>query len=490
MSTFALNTCQEANGVSLLHGQVSREMFAPLWKGYFPQELHVGHVTNGVHMPTWMATEWKRFCYEKFDNEFIKDQSNKNLWEKIRQAPDSEIWEIRKALKHKLIEYIKTQYAENWLKNQGDPSKVVTILDRINPNALLFGFGRRFATYKRAHLLFTDLDRLASIVNNEKYPVQFVYTGKAHPADGGGQGLIKHIVEISRRPEFLGKIIFLENYDMRLARRLISGVDVWINTPTRPLEASGTSGEKAEMNGVLNLSVLDGWWYEGYREGAGWALTAKRTYDNQQYQDQLDAATIYHLLEDEIIPLYYARNSKDYSPEWVQYIKSSMTRIAPEYTMKRMMDDYFDRFYNKLATRSATVTADNFEVARNLAAWKKEVAAHWNSFSVESFNYDSQTSYQTAIGEDFVIELVIDRKDLKCQLGVDMVYARENSENKKIEFVSSEAFTLKREEGSKLYFELKHTNSELGRLKAGFRVYPVNEQLPHRMDFAYVRWIQ
>ena len=302
MSTFALNTCQEANGVSLLHGRVSQDMFAPLWQGYSPRELHVGYVTNGVHMPTWMATEWKRFCSDKFNKNFFNDQSNKKLWEDIQHVPDIDIWNIRKALKNKLIDHIKTQYRENWLKNQGDPSKVVTVLDRINPNALLLGFGRRFATYKRAHLLFTDLDRLAKIVNNEKYPVQIVYTGKAHPADGGGQGLIKHIVEISRRPEFLGKIIFLENYDMRLARRLVSGVDVWINTPTRPLEASGTSGEKAEMNGVLNLSVLDGWWYEGYKEGAGWALTEKRTYDNQQYQDQLDAATIYHLLEDEIIP--------------------------------------------------------------------------------------------------------------------------------------------------------------------------------------------
>ncbi|MDR0395353.1 MAG: alpha-glucan family phosphorylase, partial [Tannerella sp.] len=388
MSTFALNTCQEANGVSLLHGKVSQEMFAPIWKGYFPQELHVGYVTNGVHMPTWMATEWKKYCYKKFDHNFIKDQSNKEIWKQIQQSPDEEIWMIRRVLKRKLIEYIKAQYTESWLKNQGDPSKVVTILDRINPDALLLGFGRRFATYKRAHLLFTDLDRLAKIVNNEKYPVQIVFTGKAHPADGGGQGLIKHIVEISRRPEFLGKIIFLENYDMRLARRLVSGVDVWLNTPTRPLEASGTSGEKAEMNGVLNLSVLDGWWYEGYKEGAGWALTDKRTYDNQQYQDQLDAATIYHLLEDEVIPLYFAKNSKGYSPDWVQYIKNSMSQIAPDYTMKRMMDDYYNRFYNKLATRSEALTGNYFAEAKSVANWKKEVAAHWDSFQIESFSYD------------------------------------------------------------------------------------------------------
>ena len=373
MSTFALNTCQEANGVSYLHGIVSRRMFAPVWKGYFPEELHVGYVTNGVHLPTWMATEWKKYCAKNFDKSFFKDQSNKAIWEAIQHVPDSDIWEIRKALKHKLIEYIKDQYRDNWLKNQGDPSKVVTLMEKINTNALLIGFGRRFATYKRAHLLFTDLDRLSKIVNNEKCPIQFVFTGKAHPADGGGQGLIKHIVEISRRPEFLGKILFLENYDMRLARRLISGVDIWLNTPTRPLEASGTSGEKAEMNGVLNFSVLDGWWYEGYKEGAGWALTAQRTYDNQQYQDQLDAATIYHLLEDEIIPLYFAKNSKGYSPEWIQYIKNSISQIAPDYTMKRMLDDYIERFYRKLAARSALLMQNDYAEARNIAAWKKEV---------------------------------------------------------------------------------------------------------------------
>ena len=295
MSTFACNTCQEVNGVSWLHGKVSQQMFANIWKGYFPEESHVGYVTNGVHFPTWASTSWQRLYRKHFDKDFMKDQSNESIWEAIFDVSDEEIWKTRMELKTKLIHYIREKFRDSWLKNQGDPSRVISLMDKINPNALLIGFGRRFATYKRAHLLFTDLDRLAKIVNNPHYPVQFLYTGKAHPADGAGQGLIKKIYEISQRPEFLGKIIFLENYDMQLARRLVSGVDIWMNTPTRPLEASGTSGEKALMNGVLNLSVLDGWWLEGYREGAGWALTEKRTYDNQAYQDQLDAATIYSL---------------------------------------------------------------------------------------------------------------------------------------------------------------------------------------------------
>jgi starch phosphorylase len=489
MSTFALNTCQEANGVSLLHGRVSRQMFAPLWKGYFPEELHVSYVTNGVHMPTWTAAEWKTYYARIFDKNFLNDQSNKTIWEAIQLAPDSEIWEIRKKLKLKLIDYIKVEYRDNWLKNQGDPLQVVSLLEKINPHALLIGFGRRFATYKRAHLLFTDLNRLAQIVNNDKYPVQFVFTGKAHPADGGGQGLIKHIVEISRRPEFLGKILFLENYDMRLARCLIAGVDVWLNTPTRPLEASGTSGEKAEMNGVLNFSVLDGWWYEGYKPNAGWALTDKKTYENQEYQDQLDAATIYHILEDDIIPLYFAKNSKGYSPEWIQYIKNSISQIAPEYTMKRMLDDYIERFYNKLAIRSTALVKNNYAQAKEIVEWKKDVAAHWDTFVVESFHYDDSTGHMV-VGEDCVFNVTIDRKNLKSKLGIELVCTKENPENHSMEFISATPFSLVKEEGSLLHFELKMRTSEFGHLKVGFRVYPIHEQLPHRMDFPYMRWIQ
>ena len=211
MSTFACNTCQEVNGVSWLHGKVSQQMFANIWKGYFPEESHVGYVTNGVHFPTWASTSWQRLYRKHFDKDFMKDQSNESIWEAIFDVSDEEIWKNRMELKTKLIHYIREKFRDSWLKNQGDPSRVISLMDKINPNALLIGFGRRFATYKRAHLLFTDLDRLAKIVNNPHYPVQFLYTGKAHPADGAGQGLIKKIYEISQRPEFLGKIIFLEN---------------------------------------------------------------------------------------------------------------------------------------------------------------------------------------------------------------------------------------------------------------------------------------
>ena len=488
MSTFACNTCQEVNGVSWLHGKVSQEMFAGIWKGYFPEENHVGYVTNGVHFPTWCASEWKKLYGKYFDKNFMKDQSNPKIWEAIYNVPDEEIWNTRLALKNKLTGYIRDQFRDTWLKNQGDPSRVVSLMDKINPNALLIGFARRFATYKRAHLLFTDLDRLSKIVNNPDYPVQFLFAGKAHPHDGAGQGLIKKIVEISKRPEFLGKIIFLENYDMKLARRLISGVDIWMNTPTRPLEASGTSGEKALMNGVVNFSVLDGWWLEGYREGAGWALTEKRTYQNQEHQDQLDAATIYNILEKEILPLYYARNSKGYSEGWVKTIKNSIAQIAPHYTMKRQLDDYYTKFYTKEAVRFHELEANNFAKNTELAKWKEEVAAKWDSIEIVSMNKCQELRQgNVESGKDYTITCVIDEKGLNDAIGVEMVVTYTNAENKEYIY-SVTPMEVVKVDGTLYTFELKTSLSNSGSFKVSYRMYPKNAALPHRQDLCYVRW--
>ena len=488
MSVFACNTSQEVNGVSWLHGKVSQEMFSSIWKGYFPEESHVGYVTNGVHFPTWCASEWKQLYSKYFDSNFLYDQSNPKIWEAINNVPDEEIWNTRQTMKHKLVDYIRKQFSETWLKNQGDPSRIVSLMEKINPNALLIGFGRRFATYKRAHLLFTDLDRLSKIVNNPDRPVQFLFTGKAHPHDGAGQGLIKRIIEISRRPEFLGKIIFLENYDMQLARRLVTGVDIWLNTPTRPLEASGTSGEKALMNGVLNFSVLDGWWLEGYREKAGWALTEKRTYQNQEYQDQLDAATIYSILETEILPLYYDKNEAGYSEEWIKYIKNSISQIAPHYTMKRQLDDYYDRFYNKLAKRFHVLNADNYKKAKEIAAWKEEVAEKWDSIEVVSFEMSEdliQASIQS--GKDYTITYVIDEKGLNDAIGIELVTIFTDADGKEHVY-SVEPFEVVKKEGTLYTFQATHSLSNAGSFKVAYRMYPKNPDLPHRQDFCYVRW--
>ncbi|AVM52115.1 starch phosphorylase [Bacteroides zoogleoformans] len=488
MSVFACNTSQEVNGVSWLHGKVSQEMFASIWKGYFPEESHVGYVTNGVHFPTWSATEWKHLYASHFDENFWYDQSNPKIWEAIYNVSDEEIWKTRMVMKNKLIDYVRKQYRESWLKNQGDPSRIVSLLDKINPNALMIGFGRRFATYKRAHLLFTDLERLSKIVNNPDYPVQFLFTGKAHPHDGAGQGLIKRIIEISRRPEFLGKIIFLENYDMQLARRLVSGVDIWLNTPTRPLEASGTSGEKALMNGVLNFSVLDGWWLEGYREGAGWALTEKRTYQNQEHQDQLDAATIYSILEQEILPLYYARNKKGYSEGWVKTIKNSIARIAPHYTMKRQLDDYFSKFYNKQAERFKTLAADGYAKAKEIAAWKEEVAGKWDSIEVVSSEMtEDLMKGSIESGKEYTITYVINEKGLNDAVGLELVTTYMAHDGQQHVY-SVEPFEVVKKEGNLYTFRVKHKLENAGSFKVSYRMFPKNADLPHRQDFCYVRW--
>ena len=487
MSVFALNTCQEANGVSWLHGEVSKKMFSPVWPGYFPEELHVDYVTNGVHMPTWAASDWKTIYNKYLPKGWMNDQSNLEMWKPYAEIPDEVIWATRLGLKRKMMDYIKEKFRNDWMKSQGDPGRIVQALSEMNPNNLIIGFGRRFATYKRAHLLFTDLERLDKLVNNPNYPVQFLFTGKAHPADGGGQGLIKRIIEISRMPQFLGKIIFLENYDMRLAKRLVSGVDIWLNTPTRPLEASGTSGEKAQMNGVLNFSVKDGWWYEGYVEGAGWALTEKRTYENQAHQDQLDAATIYTMLEREIIPLYYAKNSKGYSPEWIQYIKNSVTKITPRFTMKRMIDDYFDKFYNKLAKRHKLLMGDNYKVAKEIAAWKENMVAHWDEIEVVS--KESPDLSNLTVGDKFKIAVELDTKGLNDKgLGVELVAVRTSTHNND-KLYEVEPLKMVKAEGSHLFFENIYQLDYAGGMKFCLRMYPQNELLPHRMDFCYVRWI-
>lgn len=486
MSTFACNTCQEVNGVSKLHGWVSQRMFAPIWKGYYPEESHVGYVTNGVHFPTWTATEWRKVYAKYFDKNYIYDQSNESLWHAIYNVPDAEIWEIRMALKKKLVNYIREKFAATWLKNQGDPSRVVALLDSITPNALYIGFCRRFATYKRAHLLFTDLERLSKIVNNPERPVKFIFSGKAHPADGAGQGLIKKIFEISQRPEFLGKIIFLEDYDMQLARRLVSGVDIWMNTPTRPLEASGTSGEKAEMNGVVNLSVLDGWWVEGYREGAGWALKQERTYQNQGYQDQLDAATIYSLLENEILPLYYNRNEQGFSEGWIKTIKNSIATIAPHYTMKRQLDDYYDKFYSKEAANFKKLAANNNRLAKELAAWKETVAERWDAIRV--VNKDDSALSAAETGKEYTLRYVIDEQGLNDAVGLELVSIK-TDKNGEEHIFSKREFKMVGREGNNYTFEATFEPDVAGAFKSCVRMYPKNENLVHREDFCYVKWL-
>jgi len=488
MSTFACNTCQEVNGVSWLHGEVSKKMFNNIWTGYYPEESHVGYVTNGVHFPTWAATEWRKIYDKYFDKNFMQDQSNEEIWHGIYNCPDEEIWETRMLLKKKLFDYVQIQFRNTWLKNQGDPSRITKMAERFNPNSLVIGFCRRFATYKRAHLLFSDLERLKKIVNDPEHPVIFLFAGKAHPADGAGQGLIKMIYEISQRPEFQAKIIFVEDYDFMLARNLVAGVDIWMNTPTRPMEASGTSGEKAEMNGVVNLSVKDGWWLEGYRKGAGWALTEKRTYKSQEFQDRLDAATIYSLLENEIIPLYYNKDKKGISKGWIQVIKNSIAQIAPHYTMKRQLDDYYTRFYEKEAKRFKAIAKDNYRLAKDIAQWKEAVAERWDAISVVSAEYSFPSSGGET-GQAYHLKYVINEQGLDDAVGLEKVNISVDKDGQESVF-SVEPLQVTNREGNYYTFEATLTPKQSGEYKSAIRMYPKNALLPHRQDFCYVKWLE
>jgi starch phosphorylase len=390
--------------------------------------------------------------------------------------------------KKKLFNYVQVQFRNTWLKNQGDPSRITQLMDRFNPDALVIGFCRRFATYKRAHLLFTDLERLKRIVNNPERPVIFLFAGKAHPADGAGQGLIKRIYEISQQAEFQGKIIFVEDYDFMLARNLVSGVDIWMNTPTRPLEASGTSGEKAEMNGVVNLSVKDGWWLEGYREGAGWALTEERTYKNQEFQDRLDAATIYSLLENEIVPLYYDRDKKGISKGWIKVIKNSIAQIAPHYTMKRQLDDYYSKFYNKEAKRFKEISKDGYRLAKEIAQWKEAVAERWDAINVVSCEWDFPATGGEAGGK-YNLKYVINEQGLNDAIGLEKVNIRIDKDGEEKVF-SVEPLTMTGHVGNNYTFEAELFPQQFGQYKSAVRMYPKHDLLPHRQDFCYIKWLE
>jgi glycogen phosphorylase/synthase len=490
MSHLAVNLSQEVNGVSWLHGEVTKDMFIGMWDGYYAQELHIGYVTNGVHLPTWIARPWKELYEKELGKNLLKDQSNRELWENIYKVSDTKIWGIRQEQRKILIDYIKQRITASAAKRHLDPRKIMTVSKSLNKDVLTIGFARRFATYKRAYLLFKDLDRLSKIVNNPDMPVQFLFAGKAHPADGAGQDLIKHIVEISNMPEFVGKITFLPNYDIELAKKLVQGVDIWLNTPTRPLEASGTSGMKAVMNGVMNLSVLDGWWVEGYKKGAGWSLPLEQTYENPDYQDELDAETIYGLLEQEIQPLFYQhRDTNGVPTNWVQYIKKCIAEIAPEFTTKRMIDDYEDRFYQKQYERTKKMRMKDYEMAKNLTWWKKRVVRGWDSIKVVDVTMPETSLKPMVSGEKYNAEIVLNLgKIAEMNVGIEMLIT-EIKPNNQMVISECKEMNLSRIEGTKAFYQSEITLSQPGVFRYGIRVFPKHPDLPHRMDFSYVKWI-
>jgi glycogen phosphorylase/synthase len=490
MSYLAANLSQEMNGVSRLHGKVSRHIFSDLWKGYLPGELHIGYVTNGIHHDTWTSGIWKDFYRKQLGEDYVEKQHLPQTWKPILDAPDGEIWKIRQYLRHNMVEYIMERTKKNWVKKHESPGYYIKIRERFSPNHLIIGFARRFATYKRAQLLFRDLDRLAAIVNNPSRPVQFLFAGKAHPHDKMGQDVMKYIVSVSKRPEFSGKIIFLQNYDMQLAKMLVKGVDVWLNTPTRPLEASGTSGMKAIMNGVLNLSVLDGWWAEGFKPGAGWALPEEQVYDIQEYQDELDADTIYNLIEEEVAPLFYERNKHGVPEKWVKMVKNSISGIAPQFTMRRMLNDYIERYYDRQYARFQKITANNYQLARQLAAWKGRIYHSWERIEVVTVNYPQTDGKVIMLGEEHPGELVLDLKEMHpSSVGVEQVVVDIHPSNGEMDVINVQELQLLEAAGSIARYRLLVSPSRAGAFHYGIRLYPKHPELPHKQDMGFVKWI-
>ena len=488
MSFLACNLSQEVNGVSWLHGEVSTEILGGMWPGYFKDELHIGYVTNGVHFPTWCAANLRRLYARFFGDGFLEKDYKISAWQKVHNISNRELWDARLVLKNKLIDHIKKRVSDPKQFRFDSPRQMIRIQEALKPDVLTIGFARRFATYKRAHLLFTNLDRLNNIVNNPTCPVQFIFAGKAHPNDKPGQDLIKRIVEVAAMPQFTGKIIFLQNYDMELARRMVQGVDVWLNTPTRPLEASGTSGEKAVMNGVMQFSVLDGWWVEGYRKGGGWMLPMERTFDDQGFQDEMDAELIYNTIEEEIVPKYYRRDEENIPNDWIESVKICVADIAANFTTNRMLTDYEERFYHKLYDRNQQMVAHDYTQAREIAAWKRRVSSRWDKVHVISVKRLDMGKEAILIGHSYDIEVIVDIDGLAPEdIGVEMILSDQIIDGN-VRVVAKRELNFVREEGTQAYYSIQSTPEATGSFDMAIRVFPKNAKLPHRMDFALVKW--
>ena len=490
MSNLACNLSQEVNGVSMKHGEVSQQILGNLWPGYLPEELHIGYVTNGVHYPTWTASQWKDIHAKVFGKDFASHKYDKKCFDGIYNVEDSEIWNVRNDLRKRMIETVKKRISKTDISSHYSPHQIVKISETLRDDVLTIGFARRFATYKRAHLLFRDLERLDKIVNNPEHPVQFIFAGKAHPADKAGQDLIKRIVDISKMPQFIGRIVFVPNYDMNLAKALVQGVDVWMNTPTRPLEASGTSGEKAAMNGVMHFSVLDGWWIEGYQKDAGWALPMERTYEDQNFQDELDAATIYTIIENEIAPGFYGGRDKNGIPSvWVKYIKNTIAKVASNFTTNRMLTDYLDKYYMPLYKRTLELNANDCAVAREIAFWKKNIRHSWQHIEVKDYVRPNDSKDQTMLGENKTFEIELFIGDiLPNDIGVELVWAEQD---RKGIYHVRKSFTFEYVSGGDgvAKYVCNMVPTETGVYYLTVRVFAKNDLLPHRQDMELVKWL-
>ncbi|HXH17775.1 MAG TPA: alpha-glucan family phosphorylase, partial [Chitinophagales bacterium] len=490
MSHLAARVSQEINGVSEIHGSVSQEMFRPLWPGFMANELHIGYITNGVHYQTWTAKPWQLFFKELFGKESVAFHPDENDWEKILVMPDEKIWEIRTALKRELVNALSEKIKSDMTRRHENPREIIEVLNSLREDTLVVGFARRFATYKRAHLLFHDMEKLKHITSLKDMPIQFLFAGKAHPKDKAGQDLIKRIVEISEMPDFQGKVIFLENYDMEVAKYLVQGVDVWLNNPERPMEASGTSGMKAALNGVLNLSVMDGWWAEGYLPGAGWALPKENTYDRKDFQDELDSEMLYNLFEKEVIPSYYDRNEDGLPEKWIDMIRHSIANIAPKFITRRMIAEYLEKYYLPMFERSKKISLDNYKEIRELCEWKKKIIANWGAIKVLDMALHDSAHKPLPLGEDFHAEIVLSLGNLKPEeIGIEVLFIQKKGPDEPKEIIYKQELVISKKGRSKATYETTFPVTQSGVFEYGFRIFPKHHLLPNKMDFNLVKWV-
>jgi starch phosphorylase len=413
MTVLALRMSRYANGVSAIHGGVSRAMWQSVWPGLPKDEVPIGHVTNGIHTLTWMAPEIRALLEREGGVFWETHCSDKGVWKCSERIPDGEFWNIKQQLKLRLIKFARSSLRYQRLRAGYSAEEIVTAEDVLDPGVLTIGFARRFATYKRAALLFRDLKRLENILNHPQHPVQFLFAGKAHPADEEGKKLIQKIYQVAELPQFRKRIVFIENYDMHVARQLYHGVDVWLNNPTRPLEASGTSGEKVAPNGGINLSVRDGWWDEAYNGENGWAIGEEITSADPHIQDEFDAVSLYNLLEHKIAPLYYRRNDDGIPHEWIRWMRNSLQTISPEYNTSRMVQDYTNKYYQQASAHGRRLSENKFNRARKLAEWKAHIRKAWPDVKAKDVSWRYPQAYRVMVGDEFQVECKVALGNLK-----------------------------------------------------------------------------
>ena len=487
MTVLALKLTGQHNGVSKLHGNVSRKMWQFLWPGAEVDEVPIGSITNGIHTFSWIAPEINALFGRYLDADWGKYVDDQQFWNNhIDDIPDEALWQAHIQRKEALIAYARHRLKQQHLR-LGEGSYQLTEFDRLlSPDVLTLGFARRFATYKRATLIFRDIERLKRILNNPIRPVQIIFAGKAHPADEPGKALIEQVYKLSRTEEYKGKIVFLENYDIDMARYLVSGTDVWLNNPTRPYEASGTSGQKAALNGQPNCSILDGWWVEGYNGKNGWAIGEEREYHDQETQANEDSDSLYRILEDEIVPAFYDSDENGVPHRWTGYMKEAIRTCAPEFSMRRMVKEYTTRYYVPDIQQSIRIEQNRYEQARTLAAWKERVRNGWNGLELY---IDGQRDGQLSLGEGIDVRAWVRANGLSPEdLSVELVYGDANNEREASAQHSIPMSYTKRELDGSYRYDAQLKPAESGSIAYNVRVVPTHPGLTEKYEMGLIRW--